>query len=134
MPFPDPSLDSEEFWRHCNEGRLMFQTCRCCGVVRHPPTPFCGSCQSEHYEWVEAPKTGRIFSYTVVYKESHKSVVGSLPYNIALVEFADFKDLRLVSNIIDMEPSGLHIGMEVILVWEAGPGGQQVPRFMAKRA
>ena len=50
------------------------------------------------------------------------------PKKTIIAEFSEELDL------IDMEPSGLHIGMEVILVWEAGPGGQQVPRFMAKRA
>jgi uncharacterized OB-fold protein len=111
----------------------MFQTCSCCGVPRHPPVPFCGSCQSDNYEWVEAPETGRIFSYTVVYQMSHKSVIGSLPYNIVLVEFAKFKDLRLVSNVINVEPRALKIGMEVILVWEDGPARQKLPRFMVKR-
>jgi len=133
LPFPNPSLDAEEFWRHCNQHRLMFQRCSFCAIMRHPPTPYCGNCHSNNFEWIQAPSSGSIFSYTIVYKASHKGIINSVPYNIVLVEFPKFSDVRLVSNVIDVEPNALAIGREVFLVWETGPAEQQIPRFKIKR-
>ena len=133
LPFPSPSLDAFEFWRHCAERRLKFQTCAECGVARHPPTPLCPHCHSKLITWVEAPSIGRIFSYTIVHNASHETIGASLPYNVVLVEFDGLDSLRIVSNVIDAEPHELVIGQEVVLAWEEGPQGQLLPRFRLRR-
>ena len=129
LPFPTPSLDVDEFWRHCAERRLKFQICAECGVARHPPTPLCPHCHSKLIAWVEAPSVGRIFSYTIVHNASHENIGAYLPYNVVLVEFDGLDNLRIVSNVIDAEPHELVIGQEVVLAWEEGSQGQLLPRF-----
>jgi len=129
LPFPTPSLDLVEFWRHCAGRRLKFQACAECSVARHPPTPLCPHCHSKLITWIEAPSIGRIFSYTIVYNASHETVGPYLPYNVVLVEFEGMDNLRLVSNVIDAAPHELAIGREVVLAWEEGPEGQLLPRF-----
>lgn len=128
LPFPEPAFDSRGFWDHCANRRLMFQACGECAKPRHPPTPLCPYCQSTEQTWIEAPKVGRVYSYTIVHHPSHDAVRDSLPYNVALIDFSDLPGVRLVSNVIDAGPDDLSVGLEVTLCWERH-GETWLPRF-----
>src|SRR5437762_1098164 len=41
-----------------------------------------------------------------------------VPYNVALVELPDAGGVRLVSNVIDVQPGELHVGLAVEVVFE----------------
>jgi len=132
LPFPDPDIDSAGFWAHVAAGRLMFQACDDCGHVVHPPLPTCPACQSRARGWRPAPPVGRVFSYTIAHYPSHPSVEADLPYNIVLVEFPGLPGPRLVSNVVDVAPEELAIGLEVVPVFEPAGGGRTVVRFRRK--
>ena len=38
--------DNGWWWEACDGGKLLIQKCNECGVLRHPPRPMCGACQS----------------------------------------------------------------------------------------
>lgn len=129
VPFPDPPLDAREFWRHCAERRLMFQTCADCATPRHPPTPLCPNCQSTATDWRKAPTDARIYSYTIVHNPSHQAVADRVPYNVAVIEFPDLPGVKLVSNVVDAAPNALKIGLAVVLEWQQHGQGPWLPRF-----
>jgi len=134
LPMPEPAPESRAFWAHCRERRLMFQTCADCDRAAHPPVPLCPACQSAKRAWVEAPELARVFSYTVIHHPADDSVRDAVPYNVVLVEFPGLDGVRLVSNIVDVPPAEIEIGMELNLLWEQGPGGQWLPRFRRRDA
>ena len=125
--FPDHI--SQGFWARCRRHELAFQRCRNCKTYRHPPGPVCHACRSTEVEWVSVTGRGTVYTYTVVTHAVHPSLSMALPFNVALVEFPDAPGVRLVTNVVDAEPSDLKVGMGVDLAWEDLDSGVSLPRF-----
>lgn len=125
---PQPNMVDRKFWEHCTNECLMFQACGSCGLLRHPPTPYCPACQSTLVEWHEAPPVGEIFSYTVSHLSKEHGLSGNSPYIIAVVEFPGFGPVRLVTNI-EAQPAQMSIGLEVYLFWKRVSEDMSVPLF-----
>jgi uncharacterized OB-fold protein len=79
-----------------------------------------------------APETGVVFSFTIVHHPAHPAMKTVVPYNIVVVDFPAYDHVRLVSNLIDVLPQEIRIGMEVSLTWETAGNGMLVPRFIRK--
>ena len=133
IPGPEPTIDDAPFWQFCAHQELRFQRCAECGLFRHPPSPVCTRCQSFKSEWLAAQDEAELFSFTVVHNPAHPSIGPALPYNIAIVLFPSFDNVRLISNVVDARPEELRIGMKLDLVWERAGNGGMLPRFR-KRA
>lgn len=125
---PEPNMVDSGFWEHCRHQRLMFQSCASCGLLRHPPTPFCSSCQSTEIVWREAPKIGKVYTYTIAHHATDSSVDGATPYIIALVEFDGFGPVRLVTNI-QASVEEITIGLPVSLSWDRVTDDMFLPLF-----
>ena len=131
-PGPTPNLADQVFWDYCQQRELRFQCCPACRRFRHPPTPVCPSCRSFEIEWVQATDIGVVFSFTIVHYVAHASIKSVVPYNVAIIDFPECGHARLVSNVIDVGPTEMHIGMQVSLVWEMAGNDMLVPRFRKK--
>ena len=135
MPVPVPTMDDAAFWDHCAERRLHFQSCAACQQPRHPPTPICSRCGSTRLQWVEAPDQATVFTFTVVHHPSHPAVIGHLPYVVAVVDFAQLAQVRLVTNVTDVDPAQVRVGLPVRLWWDrladadAAARPMYLPRF-----
>lgn len=126
---PVPGIDDQTFWHYCRQRELRFQRCAACHRFRHPPGPLCSACRSFAVEWINAPETGVVFSFTIVHHPAHPAVASITPYNIVVVDFLECEHVRLVSNVIDATPEEIRIGMKVSLVWEDSSTGIPLPRF-----
>lgn len=129
---PMPTIDDQPFWNYCQQRELRFQRCTNCRRFRHPPAPVCSHCRSFASEWVRAPEAGVVFSYTIVHHPLHPAVTTIVPYNVVVVDFPECDHVCLVSNVIDVPPEQIRIGMEVSLIWETAGNGMLVPRFRRK--
>lgn len=129
VPGPEPTIDDSPFWDYCAKRELRFQRCAACGKFRHPPAPACRHCKSFISEWVEARDEAELFSFTIVNFAAHPAVEEALPYNVAIVLFPSFDNVRLVSNVIDAESEDLTIGMRLRLVWDKAGDRAPLPRF-----
>lgn len=129
MPAPEPEPSDREFWAHCAQGQLRFQSCGDCATPRHPPTPMCPVCHSTRTEWIDPGKLAEVFSYTVVHHASHEAVIMNLPYVVAVVTFPTIPGVRLVTNITDVAPDEVRIGQSVKLWFDKIGDGMQIPRF-----
>jgi uncharacterized OB-fold protein len=127
-----PDSWTEPFWQAAAEHRLTIPRCRDCGTYRMPPSPFCWKCQSSAMEWVEHSGEGAVYSFTVVRHPVIPQVADAVPYVVAVVALADAGDVRLISNIVDVDPNAVTIGMPVMLVWDDVADDVAVPRFRAK--
>jgi uncharacterized OB-fold protein len=132
MPGVEPDFDDREFWAFCGQRSLRFQACAKCGTLRHPPGPLCPKCLSSEVEWKEAHGEAVLYSFTAVHHASHAVVAANLPYVVGLVEFPAMSGVRLVSNVTDIEPGRVRIGMPLGLWWDDIGQGQFVPRFRPK--
>jgi uncharacterized OB-fold protein len=124
-PAPVLTEDSEGFWLAAKEGRLVIQRCKDCGRVRHPPRPTCPDCHSLEREWMPATGNGVVYSYALLHHPQHPAF--SYPVSAALVELED--GVRLVTNLVDVDPNEVRIGMEVEVTFEATADDFAVPVF-----
>jgi uncharacterized OB-fold protein len=126
-----PSAVTRPFWEACARRELRLQRCSSCGRFRHPPLPGCPRCGSPESDWPLLSGRGRVFSYTVVHHPALPALQGDVPYNVVVVELADAPGARLISNLLDVRPSALAIGLEVEIAWDEVRADLVLPRFRA---
>jgi uncharacterized OB-fold protein len=112
-----PRLDRENrfFWTSGADNVLRFLRCQECSSYIHPPAPICPACLSRDVLPEAVSGRARVESYTVNYQQW---IPGSDPYIIGLVSIAEAQDVRLTTNLCDIEPEDLEIGMEVEVFFE----------------
>jgi uncharacterized OB-fold protein len=128
LAVPIPTLDNQAWWEACNRHELVFQRCARCGELRHPPGPACRRCHSFDCEWQPSRGRGTVYSFTWVHHVYLPRLQDRVPYDVSVVTLDDAPGVRLVTNVIDVTPQDLTIGLPVELVWEMA-GEQAVPRF-----
>lgn len=131
MPQPMADATSLPWWEAAAEHRLVVQRCTACHHTRLPPAPICPACRSAEADWQEVPGRGEVYSYTLV----HRPIAAdqTLPFVIAVVALEDAGGVRMISNLIDLDPADIAIGMPVELVWEDMSEDLAVPRFRPAR-
>lgn len=126
---PPPLADSITlpFWEAAAEHRLVVQRCTACGRTRLPPSPLCPQCRSEEADWQPVSGRGEVYTYTIV----HRPIAAeqTLPFVVAVIALEDSGGLRIISNLVGVEPGRIEIGMPVELVWEDMSAELAVPRF-----
>src|SRR5262249_8862564 len=120
---PSPTRDDEFFWDAISEGRLVFQRCASCGVVRHPPAPMCGECHPVRGDTQESSGRGSVYTWIVSH---HPTKPDAEPRIVVLVELDD--GIRFVSNLLGVNEGDVQNGMEVALSIE-DVDGVVLPQF-----
>jgi uncharacterized OB-fold protein len=129
MPVPAVNAETIGWWEAAAEHRLVVQRCEACGKTRHPPGPLCPRCRSTASVWSDLPGTGSVFTYTVVRQAFIPSLADRIPYVVIAVELDGADGARIVSNLIDIDPADVSIGMRVDVVWEDMGPRLALPRF-----
>jgi uncharacterized OB-fold protein len=131
MARPAPVLtdDSTAFWEAARQHRLVAQRCRDCGRLHHPPRPMCPECHSLDIEMVDLAGTGVLYSYAVLHHPQHPAF--SYPLVAALVDLDE--GVRIVSNVVGVDPGEIRIGMELQVRFEPTEGDMAVPVFEPRR-
>jgi len=129
-PLPTPSNVSQPFWDAAKEHRLVFQRCRLCGTsVFYPrdtcPGPKCFGVGT--LDWVESSGKGRVYSFTILYQPAHPSFADDVPYVLAIIEMDE--GWRMDSNVINIDPTAVRIGMRVEVAWEDVTPEFTLPKF-----
>jgi len=114
-PRPKPASNSSTdwFWDACNIKELRIQSCNECTNLQHPPAVRCLSCGSISLDSVIATGKGTLHSWAI----AHYPQVPAFDYPliVGLVELDE--GVRLVSNITNVEPEELEIGMPLEVHW-----------------
>lgn len=121
---------TEPFWQAAKEQRLTAAKCGDCGTFRMPPTPFCPNCQSQKTEWPTLSGKGTVYSFAICNRSPFPGVEDFV-YVPAVVELDDAPGVRLVSNLVDVDPEQVHIGMRVTVGWNAISEDWKQPIFKA---
>lgn len=125
VPRPQTAWENVGFWEGIQRHELVFQKCRDCGMWVHPPRPMCPRCRSLEKEWVPSSGKGTIHS-VVTYRESPDPAF-KVPFSVVLVELEE--GVKLVSNMVDIKPEDIQIGMSVEVVFEEVQEGLTLPKF-----
>lgn len=127
----NPSSLTQPFWDACKRRELVLQRCTACQRFQHPPLPGCRYCGSSEIEWAPVGGTGQVYTYTVVHHPAIPQLAESVPYAAVVVELDEAPEARMVSNLLDIAPEDIRMGMPVELVWDEVKGGVVLPRFRA---
>ena len=122
------SVVTEPFWRAAQQRKLVACRCSDCGRFRMPPTPFCPHCQSKHVEWPALAGNGTVYSFAVCERSPFPDVA-DFTYVPVIVDLDDAPGARLISNIVDIEPHAVAIGMRVRVDWSPIQDGWLWPIF-----
>jgi uncharacterized OB-fold protein len=129
MPMPAANAETVGWWEAAAGHRLVVQRCTACGHIRHPPGPVCPRCRSSASEWCALAGTGTVYTFTVVRQAFIPSLADKLPYVVVAVELDGAQGARIVSNLVDVEPEEVIVGMPVEVAWEDMGPELAVPRF-----
>ena len=125
FPAPHAAWESAGFWEGVRRHELLFQRCTACGQWVHPPRPACPRCRSFEKEWARSSGRGTIHSMVIYRNSPHPAF--RAPYAVVLVEMEE--GVRLVSNMTDVPPEEIRIGMPVEVVFEEVGQGLTLPKF-----
>ena len=107
-------MATPRFWREIpSRYNLIGTRCGSCGMLDFPPRSICHQCGRKSIGKMTRLKLkgrGNIISYTVIH-EAPSQFDLLKPYVLAVVELEE--GVRLTSQIIDVEPSQVKIGMPV---------------------
>lgn len=112
---PRIDKDNEFFWTSGEDSRLRFLSCMACKSLVHPPGPCCPYCLARDLAPKVVSGRGIVESFTVNHQQW---IPGSDPYIVGLISIVEQRDVRLMTNLIEVEADDLYIGMEVEVVFE----------------
>ena len=115
---PAISADTEFFWNGLRAQKLLIQRCKGCGALRHPPRPMCPHCRSLAADAIESTGRGTVYSYVMPHEP--KFPFFDYPYIVVLVELAE--GVRLVSNLCEIDPADVRVGMPVEIFYRSFDG------------
>jgi uncharacterized OB-fold protein len=101
------------FFEHLKAGRLAFPYCEDCGRYHWYPMPRCPHCRGVEIAWRAVEGPAEVYTWTVVRHAFDPALADELPYVVALVVFAEAPGVRLLTNLVEVEPADIAIAMAV---------------------
>jgi uncharacterized OB-fold protein len=118
---------NRDFWTGGQVGELRFQRCQQCGYYNHPPTPLCPICHSKDLAFEVVSGRATVWTFTINYQAWMPGP--ELPFVVAIVALPEQQGLRLTTNLVDVEPEAVEIGMELEVVFENHDDEVWIPLF-----
>lgn len=126
-PVPVPSAQTQPFWDGCARNQLLLQRCTGCHTYWHPPGPICPNCLSGDYEWTPASGQGTVYTFSVVRQAFRRIWEPLIPYVLAVIELDEGP--RMISNVMDIAPGDVQIGMAVTVAFQPVSEAISLPLF-----
>jgi len=121
VPAPPVTVESKPFFDAAEQGKFLIKRCTACGEAHWYPRSMCPFCHSDQTVWEESPGEGVVYSFSIM----RKSPTG--PYALAYVTLNEGPNV--LTNIVDVAPDDLKIGMKVKVKLQPTEGGPPVPVF-----
>ena len=124
-----PVVNEDEvlFWKGGADGKLHFPQCRQCQYIVHPPAPVCPQCHGRELGETTVSGEGTVATFTINYQPWVPDM--QVPFTIAIVALNEQDDLRLMTNIVNIPPEKVEIGMRVSVVFEVCDEDIYLPLF-----
>jgi len=113
-PAPVKLNYNKPFWDAANEGKLMLQYCKDTNKYQFYPRPVSIYSGSRNLEWRESTGKGRVYTFSISHKAPPPFKITE-PYVVATIELEE--GVRVLTNIINCDPSKVEIDMPVRLAW-----------------
>ena len=112
-----PGLDplNRPFWTGGARGELLIEHCDACGTWQHPPHDRCAACGSRAVAPRPVSGRGRVISYGINRQAWLPTM--QVPFAIVAVELDEQPGIRLISEMVDVDPETVAIGMAVTVAF-----------------
>lgn len=127
-PLPTRDAFSGPFWDAAQRHELSLQKCDDCGRFRYYPRPMCPDCHSMKATWTRCSGRGTVYSYTVVRRPLARWFKERMPIVCAVIELEE--GVRMISNVVDVEPTEVRIGLDVVVTFEDVDDEITLPMFV----
>ncbi|TCK21909.1 Zn-ribbon domain-containing OB-fold protein [Pseudonocardia endophytica] len=128
-PLPTHTPETKPFWDAADASRFVVQQCRACERFQFPYRGFCSHCWSAEFDERDV-SGGRVFTYSVIYRNDTEGFQETVPYVAAMVQLdEDRGGLIVQSNIVGCDPELVHIGLPVRVTFAPTTDGHQIPMF-----
>lgn len=124
-PAPVLTDDNQFFWDRARQEQLVTQRCASCHEVRHPPRPMCPHCHSLDWDELALSGRGEVYSYSLLHHPQNPRF--DYPVIPVLIDLDE--GVRLVSNLVDIDPGDVRIGLPVAVTFVDTVGEMKVPVF-----
>lgn len=127
-PLPEFRPETKPFWDAAKEHRLVIPRSRETGEFFFYPRALSpGGDMSEDIEWVESEGRGKVWTFSIHHMGPSKAYKGEPPYVVALIEMDE--GVKMMSNVIDVDPGDVSIGMEVQVCFDDVTDEVTLPKF-----
>jgi uncharacterized OB-fold protein len=121
---------NRDFWTGGALGELRFWRCQDCSFYIHPPQPICPKCHSKNMQTEAVSGNATVATFSV----NHQPWMPGpeLPYIVAIIEIVEQPTVRLSTNLVNIAPDAVVIGMPVRVIFEHHPdpeGDVWIPLF-----
>jgi uncharacterized OB-fold protein len=127
-PRPAPDKLTQFFWDGVQAHKLLILRCNN-GHYIHWPKVVCRFCLSTDLAPVEVSGRGKVATFTLPNQPFHPYFQAKIPYVLAVIELEEQENLKLVSNIVDIDPDDVRIGMPVEVTFQEVSPGYTLPLF-----
>ena len=119
---------TNDFIDYLEQGKVMGTRCKACGKTFFPPRADCFHSLNSEMEWFEVTGAGKLLTFSTL-RYAPVGFENDLPYNIAVVEFADCKVVGRIDNAIASPDDELKVGMDMKVVAGKTDNGQDTYFF-----
>lgn len=97
----------DEFWQHCEKGKLCVQRCASCHHLSWPPTDACEACSGTELSWTEMSGRATLTSWCRFERPYYERL--PVPWDTILVALEEGP--LMVSNPSGLSPAELSLGL-----------------------
>jgi len=128
LPNPAPLVapETEPYWNATAEGKLSIPYCTSCGAAVYYPRAHCPTCYTDSLEWRDLSGKGTVYSFTIV-RRGEGPYAEVTPYVVAYIELDEGP--RVLSNVVEIDPEDVEIGMAVEAVFHDTGEGNALVRW-----
>ncbi|MGI8711400.1 MAG: Zn-ribbon domain-containing OB-fold protein [Acidimicrobiales bacterium] len=124
---PPVSELTAPFWDATRRQRLVLQWCTDCDEAIFYPRDVCPACLGTDLQWRASEGRGTVYAVSVQHRAANPAMADRVPYAVVLVDLDD--GIRLMSNVVDVDPATVEPGQAVTLCWEPLRDGRHLPQF-----
>jgi uncharacterized protein len=124
---PPVSAATARFWEATRARELLLPWCTECERAMWYPREVCPACFGSAIEWRQAAGSGVVYASTVHHLPGPGRAESDVPYVVALIELPE--GVRMMSNVVNLPPDDVFVGMDVKVTWKALSDGRNLPQF-----
>jgi len=115
-PLPVVDESNRFYWSAGADGVLRFQQCQDCKALLHPPQPVCRYCRSDDLGIADVEGSGTVIGVSVNHQLWDPAFPP--PYVVASVAIDQDPRVRVIANLVDVDPEDVQVGQRVRAIFE----------------